>query len=74
VRPAMAPVQIDGADSRDTAQSPMADRQRRCCPGGIFGQTKGMRDGDGEFRAMSTCVGFLPQAEHVSLSITSATC
>jgi hypothetical protein len=52
----------------------MAGQARRCCPGGIFGQTKGMRAGDNEFRTMSTCVGFLPQAEHVSRSITSAIC
>jgi hypothetical protein len=43
-------------------------------PDGVFGQINRMRAGDGEVRAMSTCVGFLPQVEHVSRSITSAIC
>ena len=44
----------------------------RCRPDGMFGQTNAMHAGDGEFRVMSTWVGFLPQVEHVSRSITSA--
>jgi hypothetical protein len=53
---------------------PEADQPRRCDPDGVFGQTNGMRAGVGEFRVMSTCVGFLPQVRHVSRSIACAIC